>query len=244
LNFAPTGIATQTGNISLSTGAGLKTTALSGIARSNVVQSFAYTKTIDTSFTVPQSGTYVVEAQGASSGPNSTNWGVRGTGGAYLKCSMQLVAGTNLKILVGGAGSTVSGNISGGGGSFVATAANLPLMVAGGGGGGWANYTGGGGTVTNKGTAYVGAGGGFINDGKGGARSFVNGGAGGTDAGGFGGGGPMGGSYGSWSGGGGYSGGGSYQYSAEGGGSYCSGALVTGTDNANYNSNGWVKITY
>ena len=94
-------------------------------------------------WTVPASGTYRIEAWGAKGG-NGTDPYAGGIGqnspgkGAYLAGSFTLTSGELIKILVGQAGESASGDGGGGGGggTFVAKGSTTPLVVAGGGGGG------------------------------------------------------------------------------------------------------------
>lgn len=187
-------------------------------------------------WTVPQTGTYIIEAAGAQGGVSAATLGR----GAIMEGEFTLNQGDVLKILVGQQGErtlTMSSNYQagGGGGSFVTFMNDTPLIVAGGGG---ANSISPGnpnqnGATTNNGQAGN-AGAGGTNGGAGGAGSSVIGGsgitgsagggsqsftAGGTGAngnanympsvGGFGGGGsPSGGWWNRAGGGGGYSGGG------------------------------------
>lgn len=87
------------------------------------------------SWTVPTTGTYLIEAYGAqgASGDSSYVGGL----GAYMSGEFSLTAGDVLYILVGqeGSGQSSGSNGGGGGGSFVVTSAGTPLLVAGGGGG-------------------------------------------------------------------------------------------------------------
>ena len=94
-------------------------------------------------WTVPHTGTYYIEAFGAS-GANGTcdscsGWRLGGLG-AKITGSFELKQGQKLKILVGQKGQVgredpkISGG--GGGGTFVTFKDNSPLVVAGGGGGG------------------------------------------------------------------------------------------------------------
>ena len=116
-------------------------------------------------WTVPVTGSYVIEASGAS-GANGTEdvsvspfpW-KRGGLGAKITGTFRVIQGTQLKILVGQEGGTASTFISrpggGGGGSFVTLLDDTPLIVAGGGGGGGGsdNYTDGDpGQATGNGT--------------------------------------------------------------------------------------------
>ncbi|XP_044182154.1 leukocyte tyrosine kinase receptor-like [Acropora millepora] len=94
-------------------------------------------------WTVLVTGSYVIEAAGASGGNGSYRfvpWKLGGLG-AKITGTFQLNRGTQLKILVGQEGTTVTAFRwhmpgTGGGGSFVTLSDDTPLMVAGGGGGG------------------------------------------------------------------------------------------------------------
>ncbi|MBA2663866.1 MAG: hypothetical protein H0U74_16375, partial [Bradymonadaceae bacterium] len=89
-------------------------------------------------WTVPVTGTYRIEVVGARGGQSGQPGGL----GAYMRGDFQLVAGQQLKILVGQVG--LNGDVyssefysaGGGGGSFVTDVNNSPLIIAGGGGGG------------------------------------------------------------------------------------------------------------
>jgi hypothetical protein len=181
-------------------------------------------------WTVPISGTYTIEAWGASGGEGDDNGNNTRPGyGAKMKGEFVLTTGEKLKVIVGQMGlvGTKSGNKGGGGGggSFVVVAdSNTPLLVAAGGNGenwdSWntngpdgltTNSSSSGGTVAGRGSG----GGGFSGNGSNyssstGGLSFLNGGIGGAGysveyaEGGFGGGG---GSKFEGGGGGGYSGG-------------------------------------
>ncbi|XP_068747212.1 leukocyte tyrosine kinase receptor-like [Montipora capricornis] len=94
-------------------------------------------------WTVPVTGTYVIEASGAS-GANGTCaasllWKLGGLG-AKITGTFPLVRGTQLKVLVGQEGGTIAHLADrpggGGGGSFVTLMDDSPLIIAGGGGGG------------------------------------------------------------------------------------------------------------
>ena len=188
------------------------------------------------SWTVPATGSYVIDAYGAEGGFSSGN--VQGGLGARITGTLTLTGGQVLKILVG---QTVNGSNHGGGGTFVTDNSNNPIMIAGGGGGGCG--TGGvdniskngqtttsgsngaglsagiGGTAGNGGAIGAsfasGAGGGLLTNGANGwtpgtgGGSFISGGLGASANGlaGFGGGGNGSGIY-VGGGGGGYSGGG------------------------------------
>lgn len=83
-------------------------------------------------WTVPYTGQYIIEVQGAKGG------GINGGLGASMIGEFSLTQGQVLKILVGQQGDGLSvgrNDYSGGGGSFVATNTNTALIVAGGGGG-------------------------------------------------------------------------------------------------------------
>ena len=93
---------------------------------------------------VPQSGLYTIEAWGAQGGAGTTNGGISGGLGAYIKGEFNLTAGNRISILVGQQADGVShGNSNagggGGGGTFVVLELETPLLIAGGGGGTGAN---------------------------------------------------------------------------------------------------------
>ncbi|MCB9739189.1 MAG: DUF4215 domain-containing protein [Deltaproteobacteria bacterium] len=120
---------------------------------------------------VPHSGSYVIEAFGASGGSAP---GYAGGYGARMKGTFALTEGTVLWIAVGQVGGN-SQSSGGGGGTFVGYGATLaqakPLIVAGGGGGGRSSsYAGPGrpGNTTQNGTAGTYAGG---TGGNGGSRN-------------------------------------------------------------------------
>jgi hypothetical protein len=187
-------------------------------------------------WTVPATGTYVIEAVGARGGSQpSKNPGL----GAFMRGDFNLTVGQELTILVGQMGIdtfTSSSGAGGGGGTFVvADSNNTPLIVAGGGSGAGGDEHGsdastntsgfnGSGSPSTGGTngsggqgQNGGAGGGFLGSGTGyqnlGGKSYQLGGTGGegNKNGGFGGGGAKRYDY-DWEnhsgGGGGYSGGG------------------------------------
>ena len=83
------------------------------------------------SWTVPTSGNYRIEANGARGGSVSVSGGY----GARMQGEFNLVGGQVLKILVGQSGQNGFFQGGGGGGSYVATSTNSALCVAGGGGG-------------------------------------------------------------------------------------------------------------
>ncbi len=265
VQYSPT--ATESlSNVSLSVTSGATPSAVSlpltGSA-SGIDVSFEYTGTIQT-FTVPVTGTYVITTRGAAGG-DSTNTNSTGGYGAQQTCGVTLTAGTVLKVLVGQMGASTRWGGNGGGGSFVATDANVAVAVAGGGGGASPNMSGNWGVPFNSGTdgggasGYGAGGGGFVGNGAnslfgtGGGKSFVNGGAGGVgkSTGGFGGGGSSSagnapGGYDSGGGGGGYTGGhgGGSPMSVGpggGGGSYCAGTVSNAQPAATL-SNGFVRI--
>jgi hypothetical protein len=98
-------------------------------------------------WTVPVTGVYTIQVQGAGGGANFYTQRVRGGYGAVMVGDFNLTAGQTLKIVVGQRGldgtqddyattsypQEVGG--SGGGGTYVMTIDNNPLIVAGGGGG-------------------------------------------------------------------------------------------------------------
>jgi hypothetical protein len=169
-------------------------------------------------FTIP-AGKYRFEVYGASRNNNSNgiSSGTANGFGAYQVGEFTFATSTSLKILVG---QNSSNDVSGNGGTFVATSSNTALIVAGGAGGdgpyssSWRSYQASAATGSGSGgsgTTYGAGGGGFTTDGGNGTSeatttkgfSFINGGAGGG-LGGFGGGG---GGSSTGGGGGGYSGG-------------------------------------
>jgi hypothetical protein len=93
-------------------------------------------------WTVPETGTYRIEAAGAGGAPNEV---VAGGKGAIIRGDVQLTQGEKLKILVGQSASVASGRLyrssAGGGGTFVVKNTALTnvvadiVIVAGGGGG-------------------------------------------------------------------------------------------------------------
>ena len=118
-------------------------------------------------WTVPVTGSCVIEASGASGGngtkadsvsPFHWKW-KRGGLGAKITGTFQVIQGTQLKILVGQEGGRTTDFRSrpggGGGGSFVTLLDDTPLIIAGGGGGGGVsdNFTDGDpGQATGNGT--------------------------------------------------------------------------------------------
>ena len=103
-------------------------------------------------WTVPETATYRIYARGASSGGNQ----YQGGRGVDMRADFPLTQGQVIKILVGQGGrqspSSDPCNTGAGGGSFVATNANVPIIVAGGGGGmGGYEGTGYDGVTTNQG---------------------------------------------------------------------------------------------
>ena len=199
-------------------------------------------------WTVPETGTYVIEALGARGGDNSHHAPTKKPGfGSYCKGKFIFNQGDVLKILVGQMGSSSnsdSGGGGGGGGTFVVDSQQNPILIAGGGGGpgsshgldgsdksqglnGVSGYTGGTNGNGGAGHDHRHGGGGFSTNGIGGnptngGQSFLNGGLGSNrgngNEGGFGGGGGA--ISNQAGGGGGYSGGGSSMIGAGGGGSY------------------------
>jgi hypothetical protein len=130
---------------------------------------------------VPATGTYTIDAYGAQGG---TGAGSSGGLGARIKGDVYLVAGTQLKILVGQAGGDNASYKAGGGGggTFVAKSDNTALVVAGGGGGGGGNSNPANGqpglTTTSGGTGSQGVYAGGAGGSGGGANGGSAGGAG------------------------------------------------------------------
>ncbi len=95
-------------------------------------------------WTVPATGTYVIEAVGAQGG---NQYGKSGGSGAFVQGRFNLTAGQELTLLVGqkGEGTTSNGyGTAGGGGTFVVSDVNnTPMLVAGGGGGAGGSTNGG-----------------------------------------------------------------------------------------------------
>jgi hypothetical protein len=220
-------------------------------------------------WTVPQSGSYQIQAFGA---------GNNGAGGARMRGDFTFTKGDTIRILVGHRSTS---SIGGSGGTFVTTLNNSPLIIAGGTGGvtnnatrdrtgrtttnggqgadgsstggaaGGTNGSGGGGAADGCGCGggSSGGGGGLTGNGAGnGGVAFVNGGVGSGNGGGFGSGGGFGAANGA-GGGGGYSGGGgggcgccSAGSEGGGGGSINNGTNQSNSANANDNF-GRVEIT-
>jgi len=211
-------------------------------------------------WTVPNTGTYTIDAYGAQGGNGMNTGGL----GARIKGDVYLTAGTQLKILVGQQGLGNTYEAGGGGGTFITNSSNTPYIVAGGGGGGSNNSAGVNATTSTSGTlgsgsgsgtagssgsggsgSYGASGSGLTGDGgnstwgnpPSGGLSFVNGGTGGAGVtagviGGFGGGGGAhGNSYVAGGGGGGYSGGSGGLSSGYGGGG--GGSYNAGTNQTN-----------
>jgi hypothetical protein len=110
-----------------------KTAFVRSIKSTDIAFNFQYIGEVITEFEIPISGTYKIEAWGASGGGTNT-----APKGAYSKSFVFLNKGERIKILVGEKG--YDGHSSdiycsgGGGGSFVVKG-ETPLCVAGGGGG-------------------------------------------------------------------------------------------------------------
>jgi hypothetical protein len=108
--------------------------------------SFAYNGAVQT-YTITQTGTYIITASGASGGSDNLH-GTFSAGGlsATLSAEFLLSAGTILDIAVGGSGSN-TGNLygaGGGGGTWIVTSDGTPLLIVGGGGGAGENNRPGG----------------------------------------------------------------------------------------------------
>lgn len=99
---------------------------------------------------VPYTGTYQIQAIGASGG-NST-WGatVLGGNGSNMTGEFNLTAGQIIQILVGQTGESAA--VGGGGGASYVAILNAPQIVAGGGGGASSDQAGVSSVVTNDGT--------------------------------------------------------------------------------------------
>ena len=211
-------------------------------------------------WTVPEDGTYEIEAVGAASGTNSNYTTYQGRG-IYIYGEFTLTEGDVLQILVGQQGQSVNLHAGAGGGSFVVSSGGTPLIIAGGGGApcrGDNHQSRQDATSSNSGVSstcsagssgsggvycgYGPGGGGFSGDGGNGpgqstgGKSFQNGGQGGQcDA-----------TCGSNAGAGGFGGGGgTYHdiyggggggYSGGGGGTYCEGGGGGGSYNTGSNS--------
>lgn len=140
---------------------------------------FNYSGTIQT-WTVPETGKYKIDALGAEGGKALATY--LGGKGAKMTGTFDLVAGQQLKILVGQKGfDSNSGNRGGGGGggSFVTHLNNSPVIIAGGGGGAGDYENGQGGLTTpngGAGTVETASGGASGNGGSG--ATWASGGAG------------------------------------------------------------------
>jgi hypothetical protein len=103
-------------------------------------------------WTVPATGTYVIEAVGARGG---NQYGKSGGSGAFVQGHFNLTAGQQLTLVVGQAGEGTTSNgygTAGGGGTFVVSDTNnTPLLVAGGGGGAGGSTHGGDALVSTNG---------------------------------------------------------------------------------------------
>ena len=223
-------------------------------------------------WTVPATGTYVIEALGARGG---NQYGKSGGSGAFVQGHFNLIAGQQLTLVVGQAGEGTTQNgygTAGGGGTFVVSDTNnTPLLVAGGGGGAGGSTHGGDALViTNGQNGYSsgsdggatglgglgisgGGGGGFLGSGTGDQNleglSFQLGATGGNGGrkGGFGGGGAT---YSTgWyngGGGGGYSGGGGSNSGPSGQNGGGGGSFNAGANKQNLsgvgNGHGYVRI--
>jgi hypothetical protein len=130
-------------------------------------------------WTVPQTGTYTIEARGASGGGPPTSYTSNYPGkGAIMRGEFDLIAGQEIQILVGQRGTWLTHDGGGGGGTFVVNATNSTIIIAGGGGG--PSYSGSYYWGTNASTGSSGTTGTY-GDGAGG----TNGGGGTTAAGGY-----------------------------------------------------------
>ena len=123
-------------------------------------------------WTVPTTGTYSIEAWGASGGDGNNSSPTRYGGvGRYVKITMILTQGTDIYVLVGQGGHrTYTSCGGGGGGSFVTkvkgSGANSSdiLVIAGGGGGGGKGYGSGTGQSPEINARSVSSNGGYSYD--------------------------------------------------------------------------------
>jgi antitoxin component YwqK of YwqJK toxin-antitoxin module len=209
-------------------------------------------------WTVPATGTYIIEVWGAQGGTQPEfKYGGRG---ARMKGNFLLDGGDTLQIAVGQSGLSASssdGDGGGGGGTFVAKGTSIssasPLIIAGGGGGDGSDSKGGDATskwstLSNSNTGNGGnnsGGGGFYSSASSyGGQGFIQGAVGGDGwyDGGFGGGGGS--QDETASGGGGYTGGYAFDGSSTGGaGSYNYGTNQSNSSGSN-TGHGKVVITY
>ena len=131
-------------------------------------ETFTYTGTIE-HVTVAASGTYTIDVDGAQGG-QSTFAGENGGLGAAVGGDIFLAAGTQLEIVVGGAGYSDIWGGGGGGASYVietfngTSSVDTILAIAGGGGGGGVSGVGGGGIAGPNGDDGAGASGGLADD--------------------------------------------------------------------------------
>jgi hypothetical protein len=107
---------------------------------------FAYTGASQ-QYTVATTGDYNLVAAGASGGTVfvrylSGNVTYAGGQGITIGAHVYLTAGTNLNIIVGGAGAGAEFGGGGGGGTFILLATGAPVVAAGGGGGAGVNVGG------------------------------------------------------------------------------------------------------
>ena len=134
-------------------------------------------------WTVPATGTYLIEIAGAAGGgdPNYAPGY-----GAYMSGEFTLTAGDELTIVVGQVGDVGGQGGGGGGGTFVVLNQSTPIIIAGGGGGSHYNQgsdTAYGGQISTTGAATSstgsgyrsGSGGGWFNDGTNGDYSAEGG---------------------------------------------------------------------
>jgi hypothetical protein len=158
-----------------------------------MMTAFAYTGSVQT-YTVPQTGVYLLTTAGAQGGTDPSPGTGDGGLGATLTGEVPLNAGTVLTIVVGGMGvqgtnfrnGAPEGGAGGGGGTFVYGAgAGVPLFAAGGGGGGGEYSSSGNAQISEDGAGGTvaginpGTGGQFGDGGKGGTAGAGDGGAGG-----------------------------------------------------------------
>jgi prepilin-type N-terminal cleavage/methylation domain-containing protein len=166
------------------------------IPTSEVNQTFNATSTGSTgtiqTWTVPITGSYVIDAYGAQGGYSyllSTNTINPGGKGAWIKGTFNLTAGQVISILVGQPGYDYANNFragGGGGGTFITNKEDGTLLIAAGGGGGAGQYVttpaANGQSGTDGGSGTKGPGPSFVAggiSGAGGGTSTYSGGGGG-----------------------------------------------------------------
>ena len=110
-------------------------------------------------WTVPASGTYRIEAWGASGGNSGSNGNGNGGHGAKVNGNFTLQKNSILRLIIGQQGLSAPYEAGGGGGTFIFfnVTDTFPLLVAGGGGGGGKSSDGKNAEVTNNGSSGEGS---------------------------------------------------------------------------------------